>query len=211
MIPHLRFAGLCLLALAPLAMPGQAWAQTQIGEIPGTSGHLLAPKDKGTRPENLPPGLPGSGTQSSAAERKSGPSDLKPNEALFDAINRGDLAAARDALGRGADLSARNVLGLTPAELSIDLGRNNITFVLLSLRGAPTPNPTATATARAPAATSAKVAAKPADKPSPKPSSRPAPVLAIQATAPPQRFVSGDPGAPVPQAGFLGFGPVGHP
>ena len=31
--------------------------------------------------------------------------DLQPTDALFDAINRGDIAAARDALNRGADLN----------------------------------------------------------------------------------------------------------
>ena len=61
--------------------------------------------------------------------------DMPPTEALFDAINRGDLAAAKDAINRGADINGRNVLGLTPLDLSVDLGRNNISFVLLSLRG----------------------------------------------------------------------------
>ena len=61
--------------------------------------------------------------------------DMSPNDALFDAITRGDIAAAQDAINRGADFNARNVLGLTPLDESIDLGRNNITFLLLSLRG----------------------------------------------------------------------------
>ena len=47
---------------------------------------------------------------------------MEPNDALFDAINRGDIAAARDAISRGADLGARNILGMTPMELSVDLG-----------------------------------------------------------------------------------------
>jgi hypothetical protein len=60
---------------------------------------------------------------------------LQPTDALFDAINRGDIASARDALNRGADLNGVNILGLTPMELSVDLGRNDISFLLLSMRG----------------------------------------------------------------------------
>ncbi len=63
------------------------------------------------------------------------PTDMPPTEALFDAINRGDLTGAKDAIGRGADIHGHNVLGLTPLELSVDLGRNTISFLLLSLRG----------------------------------------------------------------------------
>ena len=59
---------------------------------------------------------------------------MAPTAALFDAINRGDIIAARDALNRGADLNAQNVLGMTPIDLSVDLGRNDITFLLLSMR-----------------------------------------------------------------------------
>ena len=59
---------------------------------------------------------------------------MSPNDALFDAINRGDIAAARDALSRGAELDAHNLLGMTPMELSVDLGRNDISFLLLSYR-----------------------------------------------------------------------------
>ena len=59
---------------------------------------------------------------------------MEPNEALFDAINRGDIGAARDAISRGADLQGHNILGMTPLELSVDLGRNDISFLLLSMR-----------------------------------------------------------------------------
>jgi hypothetical protein len=61
---------------------------------------------------------------------------MEPTEALFDAINRGDIATARDAISRGADLHGHNVLGMTPLELSVDLGRNDISFMLLSMRAA---------------------------------------------------------------------------
>lgn len=58
-----------------------------------------------------------------------------PTQSLFDAINTGSLQGARDALDRGADLHAANVLGQTPLEMSIDLNRDRITFLLLSMRG----------------------------------------------------------------------------
>ena len=61
---------------------------------------------------------------------------MQPTDALFDAINRGDIATARDAISRGADLQGQNILGMTPLELSIDLGRNDISFLLLSMRAA---------------------------------------------------------------------------
>lgn len=137
---------------------------------------------------------------------------MPPNEALFDAINRGDLATAKDSLNRGADLNARNVLGLTPLDLAVDLGRNQISFLLLSLRGgagySTSSGPVAavsparmtraqrTAAARAARADSngageevTAVAARP-----------PAPAVL---RAPPR--VAGQGGTPVPQAGFMGF------
>ena len=52
---------------------------------------------------------------------------MSPNAALFDAIDRGDLAAARDAVGRGADLGATNAVGQSPIDESVSLGRNDIT------------------------------------------------------------------------------------
>ncbi|MDI2090656.1 ankyrin repeat domain-containing protein [Commensalibacter oyaizuii] len=64
-----------------------------------------------------------------------GNDDKNPTQALFDAINTGNLNAAQDALGRGADLRATNVLGQTPLEMSVDLNRDRITFLLLSMRG----------------------------------------------------------------------------
>src|SRR3954470_1592568 len=84
----------------------------------------------------LPPALPGAKTNANAvAPANRIPTDMQPTEALFDSINRGDIAAARDAISRGADLGGRNLLGMTPMELSVDLGRNEISFLLLSMRG----------------------------------------------------------------------------
>ena len=38
-------------------------------------------------------------------------------------------------MARGADLDARNVLGLTPTDAAVDQGRTEIMFFLLSVRG----------------------------------------------------------------------------
>jgi ankyrin repeat protein len=124
---------------------------------------------------------------------------MEPNEALFDAINRGDIATARDALSRGADLHAHNILGMTPLELSIDLGRNDISFMLLSMRAADDTRPSQPRQARA---------AKPEPKPPARQAKR-APSRAVAASAPAvsqtARLFSGDGGTPNPNAGFLGF------
>jgi hypothetical protein len=185
----IRFAlaAACLLALgvAPAAAQGML----------GSSSPVTTAPDDGSRWRQLPkpaalPGARSGQSAPAAAERPA--AEMRPTEALFDAVNRGDIAAARDALGRGADIDGRNILGLTSLELAVDLGRNDITFLLLSMRGAAgsssmAPPPPA---ARAPAAPApARVAAAPA---------QPAPQRARAANA--------DPGTPVPQAGFLGFG-----
>lgn len=81
-----------------------------------------------------PPALPGAVSSDPAAPSGHMALDMNPTAALFDAINRGDLTAAKEALSRGADLAGTNVLGEKPIESSIDLNRNDITFLLLSMR-----------------------------------------------------------------------------
>ena len=110
---------------------------------------------------------------------------MEPTDALFDAINRGDIGSARDAISRGADLHGQNILGMTPMELSVDLGRNDISFLLLSMRGADdgrNRQPPATTTAAKPvSAKAAKQAARSQETPTktatatkaPRPHSRP--------------------------------------
>ncbi|AQT05926.1 ankyrin repeat domain-containing protein [Acetobacter persici] len=61
--------------------------------------------------------------------------DMEPTAALFDAINRGNLLSAKEAVNRGADLNHHNILGQTPLDMAIDLNRNPIIFLLLSMRG----------------------------------------------------------------------------
>lgn len=126
--------------------------------------------------------------------------DMPPTEALFDGVNRGDIEAVRDSLARGAELNARNILGITATELAIDLGRNDIAFLLLSMRGADRPRPgrgAATASATSPTATSSRT--PPQTRPAPQPRATPARAEA------PQRAYPNDPGTPAPGAGFLGF------
>jgi hypothetical protein len=156
-----------------------------------------APADKNTKLP-LPPAVPGSKPGAAAAAPVPRQAlDMPPNDALFDAINRGDIASAKDAISRGADLTAQNVLGLTPLDLSVDLGRNDISFLLLSLRAADTPPPPETAAAQ-PAAPSPRAAKPPVAPPPPR-------EVAKSAVKTPQLY-AGDGGAAVPQAGFLGFG-----
>src|SRR5208283_5105450 len=118
---------------------------------------------------------------------------------------------ARDAINRGAELDARNVLGLTPIDLSVDLSRNDITMLLLSMRGT-----TSTARTGKPSAHAAAADAK-STKPAPAAAVRPPPprMAAAKPTGaePPVRrqLVSTDPGTPAPQAGFLGFGGMPRP
>ena len=152
-----------------------------------------------------PPALPGASSNSGAAAPPSRiPTDMDPTDALFDAINRGDIGAARDAISRGADLQGHNILGMSPMELSVDLGRNDISFLLLSMRGADdgrNRQPPATTTAAKPvSAKAAKQAARSQGTPAKTATATQAP--AAQQTA---RLFSGDGGAPIPNAGFLGF------
>jgi hypothetical protein len=205
-------------ALVALGAPA-CWAQiggpaiTGNG-IPGMNGQGVGPvvnpataeeaaRNKNTR-QAPPPALPGAKSDPSkvAAPTKL-PTDMNPTDALFDAINRGDITVARDAINRGADLDGHNVLGMTPMELSIDLSRNDISFLLLSMRGggdsgasAPKQNAKAGASAKPVREVRMKVTAP------------------VKATAPPPprvaRLFSGDGGTPVPASGFLGFDSSGR-
>lgn len=185
---------------------GAAQAQMPGGMMPGMNGGftpMVKPDAPAAKPSSAaPPALPGATPGFGAAPTDKSVSDLGPNDALFDAINRGDIHEARDAVNRGADINAHNVLGMTPLELSVDLSRNNITFFLLSLRGATE------------GAMSDKLASLPG-KPGadPKPPARPAKAAAkaavpkhTPATIPLQYAGAADLGQPDPQMGFLGFG-----
>ena len=135
----------CWLALSlagvPCLVPLQAaHAQLSVGSHDGGGGggdDPAAAEARATARANAPPpALPGAVPSDPDAPTSHAPLDVNPTTALFDAIDRGDLTAAKDALSRGAELQATNVLGQTPIDMSIDLSRNDITFLLLSMRNA---------------------------------------------------------------------------
>jgi hypothetical protein len=193
-----------LIVLAPaalLALPGQpggpAPARAQFAGPPPAAPEAARP---------APAALPGLTARQAPAPIPADPNaSLSPTAALFDAINRGDLAAARDAVTRGASLEERNVLGLTAIEAAVDQGRNDILFFLLSvrpsLRGPQAPpaaslTPAQRAAREREAAQAAREAARAMGAGTgprgPAPPTRP-------------RLFANDGGAPRPEIGFLGF------
>ena len=217
---------LLILALA-FAGAGRAHAQMGVPGFGGGGGPPIGASDHpatGTPAPPPPSALPGAQPTTKAAPQTESPASMDPTAALFDAINRGDLAAARAAIDRGADLDGKNVLGMTPIELSIDLGRNPITFLLLSMRGGEPTGPTTGATLGAGAAggrkpgasgATARAAKSPPGHPIGRPIARQAAPRKVRPTArvaQEQPPASGAPpggggGTPVPAAGFLGFAP----
>jgi hypothetical protein len=151
---------------------------------------------------SAPEAIPGSKPRDAAAPATRAAIDMQPTEALFDSINRGDLAAARDALNRGADQSGLNILGMTPMELSVDLGRNDISFLLLSLRGEDSARG-----ARASGRETPGLASKPTPKTTaPKSVQQVAKTQVVAKPVPTPKLFANDGGTPLPSAGFLGFG-----
>jgi hypothetical protein len=208
-ISRLRVLAVTALA-APLAF-GTTAARAQFAP-----GHNI-PSAAGKPKEAPPDALPGAQTDKARVTPLDKPNtDIPPTEALFDAINRGDITSARDAISRGADLAGKNILGLTPLELSVDLGRNDITFLLLSYRGlddtthrAP-PQVAESRPGRAGRAAAARehAADRAAERAERAQAQREAAAAraGARAAAPrtPQLY-AGDGGTPVPNAGFLGF------
>ncbi len=212
--------------LCVIAASGMAAAQTPSAAHNGFQPPFQA-KTAPSQRESLPPALPGAQSTPDEAARAGEAIDLQPTDALFDAINRGDLLEARDALSRGADLQGRNVLGMTPLALSIDLSRKDITFLLLSYRNAGAAPPQGTA---APAAAASGKGGKAARQSVSADQAATPPATARPSVSLPRNYVgkgapqsgrspktaapgnalatapSGQPGTPVPQAGFLGFG-----
>ena len=185
-----RFGLAVLALLAATAFPAAA----QVGGVgnPGSNPFAQNPEADKTKVVRKPSGLPGARSGQVVTPAEKSAAEMRPTEALFDSVNRGDIAAARDAIGRGAELDGRNILGLTALELAVDLGRNDITFLLLSMRGA----------ASGPDVEPRRAAPRPAAVARPV-----APVFSRAAVVPVrQRSAGADPGTPAPQAGFLGFG-----
>ena len=202
------FAGLAMTpARAQMGLPPSIGNFQGITGAPNIGGHT-APEAVGRATRPPPAGLPGaqSATGSTAPANKPLPM-MDPTQELFDAINRGDVTAARDAVSRGADLNGQNVLDMTPVQLSIDLGRNDITFMLLA-NGAGQAHGTSGPSAKNPAGLlTAGTSATKAARHTATRAQRAKPVHLVTAPAAPQapRLFAGNGGAPIPGAGFLGF------
>jgi hypothetical protein len=183
------------------ALPGLAAAQ---GMARGAPQQAATPQPA--------PALPGLAARRAPAPIQGDPNaNLSPNAALFDAIVRGDLAAARDAVTRGANLNARNELGLTPLDSAVDQGRNEIAFYLLSTRDlsrgpAEEPPPGTAASGRQPASAAALNRGAP-QRPAESGGAAILAAAAAQRGSVPRsaRLWANDGGAPQPQIGFLGF------
>ena len=202
-----RFAELALGVMLSVFASSAALAQLGAGPV-GTNGNIAGRRNPVEEKPALPApsAIPGAKARGPVAPASRPVGDMRPTDALFDAINRGDIAAARDALNRGADLNGINVLGMTPMELSVDLGRNDISFLLLSMRGEDSGRGSRAVSHDA-------VAPEPAAKPT-RTAKRVKPPKSVQAAkagevappvAPAKLFANDGGGAPLPNAGFLGF------
>jgi hypothetical protein len=201
-----------LVVAAVLGMLTISTVRAQGFGLPGSTEDQMGKRFRQSAPEKPAPApaeaIPGAKAREPAAPQTRPVGDMQPTDALFDAINRGDIVAARDALNRGADLNGINILGMTPMELSVDLGRNDISFLLLSMRGDDSSRGTQlvgrdnpSGRDRGPPAPAAKIArvVKPSGP------AKPAQV-ATRPLATPKLFAN-DGGTPLPSAGFLGFDP----
>ena len=192
--------GLSIVVLTGVGAAASAQSLVSQSSNPADPRKAMAEEAKRSARPDAPAALPGSRAErGQAAPTQELTSAMTPTEALFDAVNRGDVPGVREALGRGADLEGRNILGLTPIELAVDLGRNDVTFLMLSLRGASQGARVAKVAPSSGKAVPMAVA---------KPSKAEGPVAARTAAPKPGATVryAGDPGTPVPSAGFLGFG-----
>ena len=192
--------------IAGVLAAGAAPAWAQMGAM-GGAGPAAGPLLQGSHASSnvakpAPSALPGAKGGGPLAPASVSPSAMDPTTALFDAINRNDVAAARDAVNRGADLRGHNVLGMTPLQLSIDLGRNAITFILLSMHEA---DSTGAPPAGQPGGRIGTPAAAVLARRAPAP--RTAPHASRPAAFRPTPMPLADGGASVPGSGFMGFDP----
>jgi hypothetical protein len=198
-----------ILALLPLigllALPG-----LPLGPSPALAQFAAPPPAAPQARRAPPPALPGLAARRAPEPIPGDPNaNLSPTAALFDAINRGDLPAARDAVTRGASLEERNVLGMTALDAAIDQGRNDIMFFLLSARATargPAPPPEASLS---PAQRAARDRALQAEaERAAQAAARAQGAVAGRAGPPPlirPRLFANDGGTPRPDIGFLGF------
>jgi hypothetical protein len=173
----------------------------------GRSG-AVRPESNREPPRPPIPGLPGlMGRQNVAPiPAEVPPASMNPNDALFDGINRGDMATVRDAIARGADVGARNALGLTALDSAVDQARPDIMFYLLSVRGAAT-NAAPPPDGEAAGSRNARGRREALPREEREPRGRRGTVEAPAAPAARQLPVlwAGNGGAPLPELGFLGF------
>ncbi|MCX8667545.1 ankyrin repeat domain-containing protein [Acetobacteraceae bacterium B3987] len=193
-LPRLAFA-ISLSAASIVVLPHRAHAQSADeaeAEQEAMDAQKQAEARKEARRSAPPSALPGADADN--GDNSHARMDINPTAALFDAINRGSLLGAKEALSRGADINARNVLEQTPLDLAIDLGRNDIMFQLLSLRTYNPDGKLITSTTHDETDTHISVNGQAS--------------LAARAPAP----IVENPGQPLPSVGFLGFnGPAAPP
>ena len=146
-----------------------------------------------------PAAIPGAVTDETTATSGHISADMEPTAALFDSINRGDITSAKEALGRGADLNGKNVLGQSPLDMAIDLNRNDITFLLLSMRNSEEGPPVASVAAAEPVAVSAVGSSRKGRAAR----SRNTRLVSAHQLA---TYAAADGGTAKPDVGFLGFG-----
>ncbi|GAB0118089.1 hypothetical protein [Acidisoma sp. 7E03] len=218
--------GLIAGLVAAIALPGHAaHAQSALPQ-PTAMGPVVQGGNGGQQAQPSAAGLPGARNSGPVKQGNIDTSLLSPDDELFDAINRGDINAARDALARGADLQAQDAVGQTPVDVSIALGRNNITFLLVTMLkagGGDLSEPQGPM-AQPPASTLGMSAKEQKAISTPVSFFNPAPAAAAKAkqksrygVAPKApgsssaaesatSYGAGGSGAPVPSAGFVGFG-----
>lgn len=216
------------LALA-IALPGHAARAQSALPQPTSMGPVVQGGNGGQQAQPSPAGLPGARNSGPVKQGNIDTSLLSPDDELFDAINRGDINAARDALARGADLQARDAVGQTPVDVSIALGRNNITFLLVTMLKAgggdlsepqgPMAQPPANTLGMS--SKEQKAISTPVSFFNPEPTTTTKTkqksrygmepkAAAVPAAAQPATTYAGGTGAPVPAAGFVGFGTSGQ-
>lgn len=194
-------AALAVVPAARAQMAGGPGAGSPMGAGGPMGGQGLHPPSEPQ--EVAPPALPGA---SGVGNISAGPvttADEDPTKLLFSAINHGDYTQARAAVSRGANLNARNALDETPIELAVELNRNNITFMLLSVRAEEGPGQQASPSSGITSAP--RRAARAATAPAPiRFETRQTREQHNNSVVPVP--VSGASGTPDPAAGFLGFG-----
>lgn len=174
--------------------------------LPALAASLLLALPAGAQQAPSGPGAPSAETTPRTAAPRGGapqqrrtPRSTQPTDQLFEAINEGEMEDVRAAVAAGADIGARNLLGLTPVDLAIDLGRNDVALYLLSL-GRVRDRPLG----------AAPEPAEPRRRPTPQPQPQaapraPAPAVSGQGIVTVAPLFRGDGGTPNPDVGFLGF------